>query len=339
MLKSLKRVILFLFIITVVFVIGAYFYTKSHTYYNSDHETGNTQGNLYNGGLFSQKGNTIYFSNDYDGGSLYSMNIVCEDLKKISPDIGVYLNADNHYLYYVKAESNKENNSKTGMRFYNGGVYRMNNNGTGLKNITTNPSSHLTLSGNYLYYQQYSVEDGMNLERIKLDQTDSRILSHSSMTPITVNDNNLYYYDPSVNNIFTMSLNNFITQTKYKGSFQYPIFFEDYVYYINPMDKNRIYRMRKDGSKPTLLVNESCTNYNITNSGQYLYYQVGNGKSNQIKRVNLTTMKKEPLVKGSYQNIYVTDNYVFFNNIAHTKIFKVIADGGDDVTELIPSKK
>ena len=49
-------------------------------------------------------------------------------------------------------------------------------------------------------------------------------------------------------------------------------------------------------------------------------------------------MKKETILKGSYKNIYVTDNYVFFNNIEHSKIFKVIADGGSEVTELIPSK-
>jgi len=338
MLSSLKRVFIFLFIITIIFVLGSYYYSKGHTYYNNDNESGNTAGNVYNGGFFCQKGDTIYFSNDYDHGSLYSMNTVCENIKKISTDSAIYINADSHYIYYVKSDSNVENNSSS-MRFNNGGLYRLNTSGTSLKCITANPTSYLMLSGNYLYYQQYSVDDGMNMARTKLDGTDSRTLSHSSTIPFSVSDNNLYYYGTAKNQpIMEMLLTSFTEHTKYNAAYQYPIFFDNYVYYINPANKNRIYRMKKDGSAPTLLINETCSTYNITNSGQYLYYQIGDGKSNRIGRLNLDTMKKETILKGSYKNIYVTDNYVFFNNYEHSKIFKVIADGGREVSELIPSK-
>ena len=97
--------------------------------------------------------------------------------------------------------------------------------------------------------------------------------------------------------------------------------------------------MKKDGTEPTILIDESCSTYNITNSGQFLYYQVNDKKKNRICRLNLATQEKEVLLEGDYKNIHVTDNYVYFNNKKHTKIYEVIADGGNDVTELIPSKK
>ncbi len=339
MLKLLKWVLVALLTATAIFVFGTYYYSKNHVSFNKESEIGNSNGNIYNGGLFCQQDTTIYFTNDYDDGALYSMNSLCENMNKISVDKAVYINSDDRYIYYVKADSLLENSSKANMRYNNGGVYRMNNNGTFLKNITSNPASNLILFGNYLYYQQYYVPDGMSLARTKLDATDNRILTHSSAIPYTVQDGTFYYYPLNKPQIKGILLDSFTTHVKYKASYQYPIAFGDYIYYINPSDKNYIYRMKKDGTDPTKLISESCATYNITNTGKYLYYQVGNGKSNRISRLNLETMKKETVAKGSYRNIFVTDYYVFFNNYEHTKIFKVIADGGEEITELITRKK
>ncbi len=339
MLKSLKRVLIVLFLLTVVFVLGTYIFTKYHTYFNKDTHIGNTSGNIYNGGLFSQVGDSIYFSNDYDRGALYSMNDVCENIKKITDDPAVYINTDKHYVYFIKADSNIENNNNALIRYNNGGVYRIDNNGKGLINYTANPSSYLMLKGNFLYYQQYNVDQGTTMARAKLDQKDERILTHTPAIPFSISNNVLYYYDAAKNDqIMGIDLSSFTTHLKFKGSYKYPIYSGNYIYYINPSKNNNIYRMKKDGTTPELIINESCSTYNITKSGQYLYYQGKTNNGNKIGRINLETMNKEIVLKGDYKNIFITSNYVFLNNSKHTKIYKLLADGGNDISELIPTK-
>lgn len=51
---------------------------------NEGYVTGNTAGNLYNGGLFCESEGVIYFSNLYDDGCLYSMLPDETDIKKLS---------------------------------------------------------------------------------------------------------------------------------------------------------------------------------------------------------------------------------------------------------------
>lgn len=341
MLSSLvKKVFIFLFLTTTIVIAAAYFYSKGHVYTNNENETGNTSGNLYNGGLFCQEGNTIYFSNDYDSGKLYSMDLTGGNIKKVLDQTAVYINTDPHYIYYINPESNLENKDNSPIRYNNGGVYRVSQNGKGIKGYTAFPSANLLLKGNFIYFQNYDPDHGFNVVRYQTNGTKDRTLTLSSAIPTAILNNTFYYYSPKDNNqIMSLDLSSFTTHVKYEGTYQYPIIMDDYVYYINPANNNTLCRMKKDGTEPTILVNESCSTYNITNSGQYLYYQVNGSKKNKICRLNLETMQNKVLLEGDYCNIHVTDNYVYFNNKKHTKIYEAIADGGNDVTELIPSKK
>ena len=44
---------------------------------------GNTPGNLYNGGTFCEADGKVYFSNPYDGGTIYVMNSDQTDIRKL----------------------------------------------------------------------------------------------------------------------------------------------------------------------------------------------------------------------------------------------------------------
>jgi hypothetical protein len=94
--------------------------------------------------------------------------------------------------------------------------------------------------------------------------------------------------------------------------------------------------MNQDGSNPTLLVEERCATYNITNTGKYLYYQVDDGKKNRISRMNLETMESETLLDGNYKQIHVTDNYVFFKDYENTNTYIMSADGSSDINTFNP---
>lgn len=327
MLSSIKRVLLALIIITAAAVTGLYLYTKDRTYYNNEGETGSTAGNIYNGGLFCQQDSTIYFNPVSEGGGLFSMNSLCENVKKLSDRPAVYINADKHYLYFVLANSTKENKKSSLMPFSNSGVYRLNQNGTGLMVLTGDPSSYLLLKGDYLYSQRYNVAEGVTLYQNKIDGEEERLLYKKSVIPADIHDDSIFFTDKSKKySIAVTNLSSYTTHPFLDGSYQYPIFMGDYLYYIN-LDNHKLYRRNKDGSDPTLLVDKPCLTYNITNSGKYLYYQINGTKKDSIARLNLETMKSETIKKGDFKQIHVTDQYVFFTDSKEKHIYKILADG------------
>lgn len=169
-----------------------------------------------------------------------------------------------------------------------------------------------------------------------------RILSSTSSIPVDYINNYLYYTgDSKGTDIKAMELSSYTEHTYYNGSFAYPVFVGDYLFYINSADHNYLYRMNKDGSNSTLLVNQPCSAYNITNSGKYLYYQVNGTKKDRLKRIDLETMKSETVMDGNFKQISVTEKYVFFKSLDSTTTYRIDADGAVNVetfyTSIVPT--
>lgn len=336
--KLFRNIFIILIILTVAVIVGVMVYTNGRTFYNESEEVGNTAGNLYNGGLFCVQDGKIFFSNDAEDGSLYVMNSDCSNIKKVHNDKAVYINADENYVYYVRANNTKENNVGAFVMFFNTGVYRINRNGSNLKAISGDPGAYLTLKGNTLYFQRYNVDSGLYLYQYQIDGTAERLLYKDAVVPAIVKDNSLFYVGKSEDtNINIMDLSSFTYHTAFEGSFAYPIFLDNYIYYIDMVDGYHLYRMNQDGSNPTLLVKERCSTYNITNTGKYLYYQIDDGTNSGICRLSLETFEAETLMAGNYKQINVTDNYVFFKDFDNTNTYVVAAEGGSDISTFNPA--
>lgn len=337
MLKMIYKILIILSAITIIAIAGVLVYNANRTYYNEDNKTGNTTGNIYNGGLFCEQNGRIFFSNDAADGSLYVMNSDLSNVKMIYDDKAVFINADDNYVYYVRANNTRDNHTSNILMFYNTGVYRINHRGKGLKSYTGNPGAYLMLHGNSLYFQRYDVGTGLYLYRYQIDGTMERLLLEDSVIPAAVIDNSLLYNGYSEDhNINALDLSSFTHHPKYEGKYYYPIFQDDYIYYLNMDEKYKIYRMKRDGTNPTLLVNERCSTYNITNDGKFLFYQVDNGKKNRICRMNLDTLVSETLLDGNYKQIHLTDNYVFFKDFDNTNTYIMDADGRVDISTFNP---
>ena len=340
MLSSIKRVFIALFILSVAAILGIYFYTKGRTYLNSDSEIGNTTGNIYNGGLFSEQDNIIYFSNDLDHGTLYKMTSDLTNVTKVSDEKAVYINVDKNYIYYARANDISGYDPAFFSPLYNNGVYRINLKGTGLKAFTGDPGAFLLLKGNYLFFERYSAKGGFHLTRFKIDGTMERNLINSSAVPIASIDKYIYYTANSKGaSIDAMELSSYTRKTYYNGTFAYPIFTKDYIYYIDMADNNHIYRMDHKGGNVTLLVNKPCSTYNITNSGNYLYYQVNGTKKDYIGRINLKNMQSETVKEGNYKQINITKYYVFFKDIDNKNTYFNLADQKLNVQAFKPKFK
>lgn len=332
MLKMIRNVLIALVVLTAAAVIGIYFYNNGRTYYNEESEIGNTAGNIYNGGLFCEQDGKIYFSNPSADGALYVMSSDCTNFKKIRDDKAVYINADETYVYYVRANNTREDDKGGFLVFYNTGVFRIKHNGSDLKAFTGNPGAYLTLKGNNIYFQRYDVEIGLYLYKYQIDGDLERCLIKDAVIPAAVIDNTLYYAGYSKDhNLNGMDLSSFTTHPIIEGSFLNPIFLGDYIYYINVDDNYKIYRMNKDGSEQTKLVDYRTFTYNITNSGKYLYYQIDDSANNGIHRLNLETMEDENLKTGNFKEINVTGNYVFFNEYDDSNTYMIESDGRSEI--------
>ena len=335
--STIKKLLLSLFIITIISLTGIYLYSINRTFPNDEELRGNTAGNLYNGGLFCEKDGRIYFSNDNDDGSLYVMNSDTSKYKKIHPDKATYINVDENYIYYIRANNTRENNPDIFFMFNNTGIFRINQNGKNLKLISRNPGSYLTLKGNLVYYLNYKVNEGLYLYRNQTDGEFERLLLKEPVIPAAIIDNKLYYISEKKNHsINYMNLSSFTTGVHIEGNFAYPIFFDNYIYYMDLSNNYSINRMNLDGSDPTVLVNERCSTFNITNSGKYLYYQVDDKDNSKICRIDLTTMETKVLLDGHYKQIHVTDNYVFFKDFDNNNTYMVSADGSFKVEPFNP---
>lgn len=328
MLASIKNVLITLVIITVIAITATYFYSINRTFLNEEDEIGNLAGNIYNGGLFCEQDGRIYFSNDNDNGSLYVMNSNCTNIKKVHHDKAVYINVDENYIYYLRANNTRENNDSPYMMFNNTGMYRINQNGSNLKLISSNPGSYLTLKGNILYYQNYDVDTGLFLYQNQTDGEAESLLFHDAVIPALITDDKLYYAgytkDHNINYLNLLNLN---TNLLVEGNFAYPIFSENYIYYLDLDNNYSLNRMDRDGSNRTVLVVERCSTYNITKTGKYLYYQIDDLENSRICRLNMETMETETLLDGYYKQIHVTDQYVFFKDFDNIYTYILSADG------------
>ncbi|TAH65290.1 MAG: DUF5050 domain-containing protein [Anaerolineaceae bacterium] len=336
-LSTIKKVLLTLFIITSITFAGVLLYSSGRTYLNDEDLIGNTTGNIYNGGLFCERDGKIYFSNDNDDGSLYVMNSDTTNIKKLYYDKAAYINVDENYIYYLRANNTRENASGSILMFNNTGIYRLKQNGRALKLISSNPGSYVTVRGNHVYYQNYDVNAGLFLYRNQTDGSLERLLLREAVIPSIIMDNKLYYVGVNEDhNINSLDLSSFTTRPCIEGNFAYPIFQGDYIYYIDQSNNYTINRMNKDGSSRFIIVDERCSTFNITNSGKYLYYQVDNMDKSKICRIDLTTMETEVLLDGHYKQIHVTEHYVFFKDFDNTNTYIVSADGSSKLGTFNP---
>lgn len=335
--STVKKVLLTLFVITVITFAGILIYSSGRTYLNEDNLIGNTTGNIYNGGLFCERDGKIYFSNDNDDGSLYVMNSDTTNIKKLHHDKPAYINVDENYIYYLRANNTRDNAPGSILMFNNTGIYRLKQNGRALKIISSNPAAYITVKGNHVYYQNYDVNEGLFLYRNQTDASLERMLLKEAVIPSYFMNNKLYYVGNNENhNINCLDLSSFTTRTYIEGNFAFPIFHNDYIYYIDQSNNYTINRMNKDGSDRQLVVNERCSTYNITNSGNFLYYHVDNLDKSKICRIDLTTMNTEVLLDGYYKQIHVTEHYVFFKDFENTNTYIISADGSSKLGTFNP---
>lgn len=165
--------------------------------------TGNTAGNLNNGGLYAESNGKVYFSNAYDNGCLYSMNSDETEIKKLSTNQVNSINVGGNFLYYYMDSSGGGTGLGYVVRTY--GVYRSKLNGNDSKCLDRNAAVTMQLVGDYIYYQRYNNKDFTKFYKVKTDKTENELVSDMIINPAACY-NGVIYFNGTEENHYLYSL-------------------------------------------------------------------------------------------------------------------------------------
>ena len=260
--------IIIIAVLVVVFAgLGFYSHQKSKIKYNTSYVNGNTAGNLYNAGLFCEKNGTVYFANPDDDYRLYSMDTNGNHLKKLSYDRVMYINADDHYVYYVR---NNENNG-TGFDFFSyarNSLCRIDQNGENTKILDKDPCLYASLVGNYIYYLHYDDKDATTLYKIGIDgEGRKKVYSPYIFTCSTLGQ---YIYtsgtesDGAIYQLDTAS--DSLSKVYECNSFKPIVTSDDNVYYMDVDQNNALVHTNMKSGHPVTLTKDSLDLYNVYGS-------------------------------------------------------------------------
>ncbi|MBP3338744.1 MAG: DUF5050 domain-containing protein [Lachnospiraceae bacterium] len=309
--KIIKIVIVIVLIIAIVLgIIACYHFNKFE--YNDDDATGNTAGNLYNGGLFCEYNGYIYFSNPNDYNQLYRMDEDGDNIEKVHSDKPRFINICNDYIYYVRY--NHDSGQEVVFRGNMFGVYRMKINSDDPVELYAGLADSLMLSGNKLYFQSYNDEDLIEVKSVGIDGKEVEKVSKDDFLPVSVYDEYIYYSNVTGNhNIVKMDTEDNLTMTIKTGNFYMPIVEDNVLYYIDVENNYCLMKQDLSTGKETVLTKDRCINYNVSTKYEVIYYQCENDTNDhRLMMMDLDGNDLTLIEKGDFSNIHITKNYTYF---------------------------
>ncbi len=313
-----KKIINVLVVIVIILAIagGVVAYILSNRIeYNDADATGNSAGNLYNGGLFCEYDGYVYFSNPEDYNQLYRMDQDGENLKKIHSDKPRYLNICNDYIYYVRF--NHDSGQEVVFRGNMFGVYRLGVGDSTAEELYNDLADSLTLAGNTLYFQSYNDEDLIEVKSVDIDGKNLTKVSTDDFLPLSVYEGDIYYSNVDYNhNIVKMEVGNNLPITVKQGNYYMPIVEENILYYIDVEAGYKLMKENLETGESQVLTEDKCINYNVNTKYGVIYYQCENDEiDHRLMMMDLNGENEVLVEKGDFSNIHITKKYTYYYRI------------------------
>ncbi|MDO4302456.1 MAG: DUF5050 domain-containing protein [Bacillota bacterium] len=329
--KNNWKVLLFAGIILLALIISSVISALSSKVPRNDPSvTGNTAGNLNNGGLFAEENGRVYFSNAYDNGCLYSMNADETDLKKLSSSTVNSINTAGDYLYYYMDSSGGGTGLGYVVRTY--GVYRSKTNGDHLTCLDRNASVTMQLCGDYIYYQRYNNTDFTQLYKVKNDKSENTLVYDGVINPSACH-NGIIYFNGTEDDHYLYALDTATDtiSTVYQGNLWYPVWHNGYIYYMDVSSDYRLCRLSLSDNTVEVLTSDKVDSFNVGES--YIYYQRISASQPALMRMALDGSNPEIVAEGNYCNINLTSTYAYFTAFgADTPVYHTPVNGPVNVT-------
>lgn len=309
--KRAKIIVLSLAAILIISVCAGAFMYINRFKFNDPNTTGNTTGNLNNGGMFCEYDGKIYFSNPYDNGSLYRMNSDCTQAQKLSSDCVAYINTDGRRLYYVRNNSGAQRAAAV-LHGYLYGVYRTGMDGSHPYTLYAKQSGAISLCGNYIYYQHYDTKTALTLYKAKIDGSENVMVSDKNYMPSSYYNGKIYFSNVSGNHsVYVMDVNNNDSMSLFFDANAYmPDMEGQYLYYIDQSAGYALMRYNPANKIKEKLIDGKCVHYNLY--GTKIFAMVEGDEIHGIYRMNVDGSQKELIAQGDFNNISCTSQYTFF---------------------------
>lgn len=303
-------------------------YLDSRTLYNESFVNGNSAGNLYNGGLFCESNGKIFFANPDDKNRLYSMDLSGENVKKLSNDTAMYINADSHYVYYVRRNGNQDEEFSV-FSFNTNSLCRIPRDGGKVVILDRDPCIYATLIGNYIYYLHYDNEEATRLYRIGIDGKDRTQLSSEYVFTCSALGQYFYYDGISDGNLYEYDTVSNTSHMVYECSCYKPIVTSDNnVYYMDPTQDLALVHTNTKFGNPITLTGDSVDLYNIY--GSTIFYQRYGKEGSALCMIKNDGSEGRELFYGNYSSIHVTSYYLYFSDFRTKQVYYTpIANPGE----------
>ena len=300
--------------------------------------TGNTPGNLVNGGIATGQGDWIYYmSTDGadDQGAIYRVHEDGSEKSKIV-SVGFWLGLSDQpflglvgdWVYYAGFDS--------------AGVFRVRADGTAKTKLVEGSITNLSIVGEWMYYGT-----GKSINKARTDGTDKTELASGGAAESVVVGDWIYFSQGTFNEasipsyvVYRMRTDGTEkTEIASGQSIRHINVVGDWMYYDyaaftsdGNLDHAGVYRMRTDGTKKTKIVNgERFGSVNVVDG--WVYYsawQYGGNNSSTIYRVRTDGSKKTRLVSGkSLDRINVVGQWIYYQD-GEGALHRAHTDGSDN---------
>ncbi len=287
--------------------------------------TGNTAGNLNNGGLFCELDGKVYFSNAYDNGCLYSMNADETQLVKLSTSGVSSINAAGNHLYYFMDSGSGGEGLGYIIRTF--GIYRSQTDGKNTECLVKDGCITMQLAGDYLYYQRYNNKDYTKFHKVKTDKSEDIRVSDEIINPAACHNGIIYFNGQGRDHyLYALDTRTDTITTVYEGNLWYPVYHDNYIYYMDVSENYRICRYSLSEHVVEVLTNDRVDSFNVGNN--YIYYQKSDSTSPALMRMRLDGSQPELVSEGVYTNINLTSQYAYFSGFgSETPVYRTPVDG------------
>lgn len=268
---------------------------------------GNTAGNLNNGGYFCEDGGTVYFSNAYDEGTLYSMDVDEKNFKKLGTAKVCNILAGGDYLYYfqlgVSGDAGLGNIRSP--RSFN----RCKRNGKNVTALTRDTIVTGQLVDDTLYLLAAGDKQPF-FYKMKTDKSDRVDLADYTVNPACAVNGTIYYNGTGNDHyLYALDTTTDVSREVWAGNLWYPALEGDHIYYLDVENNYRLCRYSLSQQVIEVLTHDRVDCFNV-GSG-FIYYQK-NGTSPQLICMRTDGTDARAVADGNYTDICLTSRYVYF---------------------------
>lgn len=178
------------------------------------------------------------------------------------------------------------------------------------KQVLAPSAFHVNVAGDYVYYSNIGPQDGL-LYRIKTDGTGTaQLLSSDHISQLVVSGSRIYYTS-YYNKLFEMSTDGKSKTKLLTGKTINELNVAGDWLYFN-YDQH-LYKMKTDGSKLTLLSADDARSINV--SGDWIYYS-NYGDNKKLTRIRTDGTDREALSQAKSMYIHVIGSHVFYHDMS-----------------------